>query len=238
MSKSFIFTGSFLSGIVDPTILFLDSGNSSSYSGTGVDFFDLSPSGYDATLVNSPTYSPVDGGILIFNGIDQHLSGMTGLTLPTGNPFTIYTVSYLDSSSGLYPFMFALGGFTCFPSTAGGSYFGLNIGGGTAGLYTRARVNEAFPVDQYVITSISYNGTGSLDINNFSIEINGVSKSLVSAGADAQRNDNLIGSSSPTAPSSERWKGSIPVIAVYDYELSAIEHFQNVTVLKNKFGIV
>ena len=45
----------------------LDSGNSSSYSGTGSTWFDLSGNFNNATLINTPTYSPAYNGILQFD---------------------------------------------------------------------------------------------------------------------------------------------------------------------------
>jgi len=48
-------------------LLYLDSGNSSSYSGSGSVWYDLTPNNNDATLINSPTYSSSLGGILQFD---------------------------------------------------------------------------------------------------------------------------------------------------------------------------
>jgi len=48
-------------------IVYLDSGNSSSYSGTGSLWSDLTSNDNDATLINTPTYSSSFGGILQFD---------------------------------------------------------------------------------------------------------------------------------------------------------------------------
>lgn len=53
-------------------ILHLDSGNSSSYSGSGTIWTDLSGNGRNATLYNVPTYSSTNGGKLIFDGINDY----------------------------------------------------------------------------------------------------------------------------------------------------------------------
>jgi hypothetical protein len=50
-------------------ILYLDSGNSSSYSGSGSVWYDLTSNNNDATLINSPTYSSSLGGILQFDDV-------------------------------------------------------------------------------------------------------------------------------------------------------------------------
>jgi len=46
---------------------FYDFGDGKSYSGSGTNVSDLSGNGYTATLVNTPTYSPVYGGVETFN---------------------------------------------------------------------------------------------------------------------------------------------------------------------------
>lgn len=52
--------------------LALDTGNASSYPGSGSSWFDLSGNSNTVTLYNSPTYSSSNGGTLSFNGTDQY----------------------------------------------------------------------------------------------------------------------------------------------------------------------
>lgn len=54
-------------------VLYYDVGNSSSYPGTGTTIYDLSPSGYNGTLVNGPTYSSANGGSLVFDGTNDYI---------------------------------------------------------------------------------------------------------------------------------------------------------------------
>jgi hypothetical protein len=53
-------------------ILHLDSGNSSSYSGSGTTWVDLSGNNRNATLINGPQYSSVDGGKIVFDGTNDY----------------------------------------------------------------------------------------------------------------------------------------------------------------------
>jgi hypothetical protein len=53
-------------------ILHLDSGNSSSYSGSGTTWNDLSGNNRNATLINGPVYSSLDGGKIMFDGINDY----------------------------------------------------------------------------------------------------------------------------------------------------------------------
>jgi hypothetical protein len=58
--------------ITDQLRLQLDASNSSSYSGSGTTWTDLSGNGYNATLTNGPTYSSDFGGIINFDGTNDY----------------------------------------------------------------------------------------------------------------------------------------------------------------------
>jgi hypothetical protein len=70
----------------DSLVVHLDAANSKSYPGTGSTWFDLSNNGYNATLVNSPTYNP--RGYFSFNGTTQYAYHTV---VPFGTDTTYYT---------------------------------------------------------------------------------------------------------------------------------------------------
>jgi hypothetical protein len=55
-------------------VMNLDAGNTSSYSGSGTTWADLSGNGNNQTLVNAPTHSSNNGGYFTFNGSTQYSS--------------------------------------------------------------------------------------------------------------------------------------------------------------------
>lgn len=58
--------------ITEGLVLYLDAGDTDSYPGTGTTWYDLSPSGKNATLGNAVYYSSTDGGSLTFtNGVNS-----------------------------------------------------------------------------------------------------------------------------------------------------------------------
>ena len=59
-------------------ILFLDAGDSSSYSGSGTTWTDISGQSNNATLVNGVGYSSDDGGALTFDGSNVIHAGSDG----------------------------------------------------------------------------------------------------------------------------------------------------------------
>lgn len=87
--------------VSDGLLVYLDASNTSSYSGSGVVWTDLQGSN-DATLYG-PTYSVTDGGIFVFDGINDYirLEDSTDLRATIGGVRTIQTwvkiKSYVDS---------------------------------------------------------------------------------------------------------------------------------------------
>ena len=58
--------------VTENLVLHLDAGNSSSYSGSGSTWYDLTAGAHDCTLTNSPIYSSNNGGYLTFDGLDEY----------------------------------------------------------------------------------------------------------------------------------------------------------------------
>ena len=65
--------------VTNNLVLHLDAGNSSSYSGSGTTWTDLSGEGNDVTLVNGPTYSSNDGGYFDFDGTNDYINANSAL---------------------------------------------------------------------------------------------------------------------------------------------------------------
>jgi hypothetical protein len=79
--------------------LYVDAGRTSSYSGSGNQWNDLSDNNNTGTLQNSPTYSTSNGGILTFNGSNQYASFSSPVNIPIGN--SNYTISVWFNASSL-----------------------------------------------------------------------------------------------------------------------------------------
>ena len=76
------FTTTAPSLVTDGLVLNLDAGNSSSYSGSGTTWTDLSGKGNNGTLVNSVTYNSGNQGTLVFDG-----NGYSSYTGAGPNPY-------------------------------------------------------------------------------------------------------------------------------------------------------
>ena len=82
-------------------ILHLDSGNSSSYPGSGNTWYDLSENNYNAVLMNSPSYSSSSGGLLSLNGSSQWIQLNSFAGVLTNN--SAYTISIWFKSTETNP---------------------------------------------------------------------------------------------------------------------------------------
>lgn len=60
--------------VTDGLVLCLDAANKRSYPGTGTTWTDRSANGNDGTLTNGPTFSSANGGSLVFDGANDHMS--------------------------------------------------------------------------------------------------------------------------------------------------------------------
>ena len=72
--------------VTDGLVLALDAGNTKSYSGSGTTWSDLSGKGNDGTLVNSPTYSNLNGGNFNFDEVNDYVN--IGSTAINGTAYT------------------------------------------------------------------------------------------------------------------------------------------------------
>ena len=59
--------------VEDGLVLCLDAGNPKSYPGSGTTWTDLSGNGNNGTLVNSPTYSSANRGVIVLDGSNQYI---------------------------------------------------------------------------------------------------------------------------------------------------------------------
>lgn len=94
--QNFFVTGSSPTSaiVTSGLILNLDAGDALSYPGSGTTWYDLSGSGYNATLVNGASYSSSNGGII-------YLSGDTNPSGASSSPHISFSTAILSGRSEL-----------------------------------------------------------------------------------------------------------------------------------------
>ena len=60
--------------VTEGLVFYVDAGDTSSYSGSGTTWSDLSGNGVNGTLVNGPTYSSDDGGKIVFDNSNDYVN--------------------------------------------------------------------------------------------------------------------------------------------------------------------
>lgn len=75
--------------VTDGLVMCLDAGNQKSYPGSGTAWNDLSFTGNNATLVNGPTYSGANGGVIITDAVDDYISVNNSASLQLTTGFTV-----------------------------------------------------------------------------------------------------------------------------------------------------
>ena len=75
--------------IPNGSVLNLDAGNPSSYSGTGTTWTDLSGNSNHATLISSPTYNTNNKGSIVFNGSSSYATVVSSSSLDLPNNITV-----------------------------------------------------------------------------------------------------------------------------------------------------
>ena len=235
------------SGIVTQNlVLNLDAGDSSSYSGSGTAWNDISGQGNHATLINNPAYFTNHDGYLRFDGSNDYA------TLPaidlTGNEitFAIWTKSLSQSNVSSLIFLgdssHASGGrilnIHTIPFSNSAYYF-------DKGYWDSNGVYQGYDrLDGNFMQSSDWNGwrhwvftanasTGSMKMYNNGIlyhtEAGTFSRPLSNANGDIRRiaRSNL----------NNTYYGEISNLQIYKKELSASEVTQNFDATKSRFGL-
>lgn len=76
---------------------YLDAGISASYPGSGTTWFDLSGNGNNGTLVNGPTFSGINGGVIVLDGTNDYVQ--VNLDYRTTDCTVIGAARYVSTSS-------------------------------------------------------------------------------------------------------------------------------------------
>jgi hypothetical protein len=209
------------SGIVtDGLVLWLDAGTKPSYPGSGSTWTDLSGNNNNGTLVNGPTYSSTNGGIIVFDGVDDFVS--VPINLSTSNHTIIAIARWTGGNNK-----------RVISSNSGNWLLG----------WWQGQTNKYF-AEGWVSSSaggtaetswICYAGTGNYWGDSWELYRNGVS--IVGPndlGAQGPNGIRLGGSGLYPAESSACQVG---VVLAYNRVLSAAEVLQTFNAIKSRFGL-
>ena len=213
-------------------ILNLDAGNTTSYSGTGTTWTDLSSTGNNGTLVNGTGYS---SGYLTFDGVNDYVS--------LGNN-TAYNLISFSVSSWFRP---TVGGnnyspvitryYNITPNNGWNIYYykptsKIHVEGRESGAqYLSLVSNNTYSINNW------YNITWTKSGNTWSLYVNGTLDKALTLGngtTPITSNNIHIGCFNPNDP--EYAKQDVGTVNIYNRVLSASEVTQNFDSTKTRFG--
>ena len=229
--------------VTDGLVYNLDTSNTSSYSGTGTTWVDLTGSGKNGTLTNGPTFSTLNSGTLVFDGSDDfiNISATDLLTFGT-NPFSIefwmYSTYIYPGSGTLYKTI--LSNYSDYNGDFG-SYFYLglfNLNNSTlqnkVGVldHTGNFLDFSFSVtvapNQWTHITLTRNGSSFIWYKNGTLQ---VSASVASNNFSGVRTSKIGGG----VASIGTFEGRLPSMRIYNKTLSASEVFQNYNATKSRY---
>ena len=222
-------------------VLSLDAANPKSYVSGSTVWNDLSNNNNTNTLVNTPTFSSVNGGGLVFNGTTQYVSASDSTSLrPTS--FSIDTW-FRPTSLGAYNTVVVkpVNGPAWTPPYL--SYMirlqsgtALECSTNTGGTYRSLSTSRTFSTNTtYNVSFTANSSTGALVVY-----LNGsvLNSTTTTAGAITYTAlPLLIGASHGASPVGEYFAGSIYSVKIYNTILSSTEITQNYEAQKTRFGL-
>ena len=209
-------------------ILYLDAGLSGSYPGTGTTWTDLSTSGNNGTLTNGAAFDSGDGGSILFDGVNDHVS-LPLITAAITN-VTLQCWVYLSSSS-------KKGAFFGTGTAANGFCIGVgsgildNNGNEIIGLFSGVR---------FIATSTNY-GTGwkfvTLLLNENSVPSIYNGSTFIGSYSGINPNVPTTGATIGAEVSNGRFfAGNVAQAIAYNRALSATEIEANFNTTKGRYG--
>lgn len=226
-----ITTGEVTNGL----LLYLNAGNTSSYSGSGTTWYDLSGNGNHGTLrANGSGSLPVfQNGSFYFNGSSSYVSIVSSV-IPNSGSFTVST--WAKMSSGRYTEMINTrnaSSVTGFLLTSDGNNIRAQINNPSVNQFVYSGTHSTIQDDTWHLITITVDvSTRSMKAYVDNIFIN---SQTFSAGS-------LVGQQYFSIGWDYAWNGApfylgyIATVSVYDYALSNAEVITNYNATKSSFG--
>jgi hypothetical protein len=216
--------------ITNGLVFYLDAANINSYVSGSTKWNDLSRERNNGTLTNGPTFNSLNGGRIVFDGIDDYVES-TNLT----------NLSYNTWNAWIYPTSFTDHAFHTVVAKAYASawWFGLNNNDGRVQLWAGGAAvasTGAVVLNAWSHIAAAWDGT------NVYFYINGVLDSTISrVGTPVSNNATVkIGADFSMGTSGVldyRFTGRIAQVSIYNRVLPTIEIQQNYNATKTRFGL-
>jgi hypothetical protein len=232
--------------VTDGLVLYLDAANPASYVSGSTAWRDISRGGNNGTLIDGPTFNSANGGSIVFDGVNDFISG-SDVPFRFANTFTLDVAVYFNGAN--------IEGFII--GKRNGSPFNqynMNISSGNpytggvgkvATFFGRADGGSPDIVLNYTLPSAGiYNIAVSINTNSQTLYVNGIARATTNVNVSSNTfnilgRDLLIGAARNNAGTgiSGPFPGNIYTTKIYNRTLSAQEILQNYNATKTRFGL-
>ena len=228
-------------------VLNLDASRSSSYTGTGTSWTDISGNSNNGTMVNGPVFGTASGGQISFDGVNDYVDCGDVLDMGTKS-YTINIWIKLNSVSSQTFVSKALAGLQNYRFAVGVGNFGANnklsafMQGNTFGADVTPNGTTSLPLNTWFMATFVFDRSSSI-----SIYYNGTNDTLVGSGVISQWNGLDFQSNNPFRIGSYTdsnnstpinfTNGVIGTTQIYNRALSPTEITQNFNATKSRFGL-
>ncbi len=219
------------SSVTNGLVLCLDAGNPRSYPGSGTVWTDASfTGGNNGTLVNGPSYSSANGGLLDFDGVDDYISSTSTATTDLTGSMTCECWFKLDATAADWVRVFGKGDST---NRTYGLWYNT---GASVFLYQRYGVsNVGLTHSATVNTGVWYQMVGVSDGTSHALYLNG---SLVASGsAGSTFVSSTEGYRVAAATFHTFHNGPISLVRLYNVGLTASQVLQNFNATRGRYGL-
>jgi len=205
----------------------LDSGFIPSYQTSGTTWYNLSSGGNNGTLTNGTTYSSVDGGSMVFDGVDDYVA------LGNNSSFTTITSMTICAWINGAVYRTNVGGWNRIIYNSGFNFYVSQkvLFFGTSGISRTS--NQTLTENTWYHVAVTFN----VSTNSLIFYLNGAqvqTQTITNATISSNSNTNISHGDSPYGDS---FNGKINVVQVYNRVLSASEILQNYNATKSRFGL-
>ena len=216
--------------IQDGLVLYLDAANTKSYPTTGTTWSDLSRRGNNGTLTNGPTFNSLNGGGIVFDGVDDYVSCGNNSNLQIEQGTISAWVKTTSPGAGFRGIITKQNNYGLFTNNS------VLVTYDWGNTQTRSTgINIADGTWKNIAMSFTTNtGTPS---NNAIIYLNG---SAILTTTIKQSNNTVevqLARGGVSAGSTQLLNGNISTGLVYNRALSATEVLQNYNATKSRFGL-
>jgi len=220
-------------------LLYLDAGNSLSYSGSGTTWTDLSTYQNNATLTNGPTFTSAgSASYFSFNGTNQYAPVTTSkMNVAFTGKTTMFAIRTVNANTGNAAYRNLFGGsgnprnFNTYMYHVSGSTWQMHYSTGSNSPWSGS-ISASFTVtdNQWIVVATTQTTGGVL-----TYYVNGQQIGTPATGITF--NQFINSGTEAVARSDNYWCGDMGVCAIYGRALSADEIKQNYGSLSIRFGL-